>query len=81
MVATPHLVVLAPVIGHLAAPGEKNEIVSTVPLLDGVEAFLDFTARRMAVKVAGQENRFNGATEFGEALVGRMLDVVSGEPA
>jgi len=49
------LVVLAPVTGHLVAPGEIDEIVSTVPLLDGVEAFVDLTAQRI-YSVAGHRS-------------------------
>ena len=76
-----HLVVFPSVARQLSAPGEKDKIVSAIPLLDHVEALVNFTAERLAVEIAAQEDRFDRPAEFDEALVGRMLDVCPGKSA
>jgi hypothetical protein len=58
------LLILAPVARHLTTAGKIDEVVGSVPPLDGVEALVDFAAQRPAVQVAGKEDGFYGAAEF-----------------
>jgi hypothetical protein len=66
--------VFAPIACELTALGEKDEVGCTVPLLDDVESFVDFASQRFRMKIATQEDRFEGFAEFGQRLVCRMLD-------
>jgi len=58
-------VIFAAVACHLAAARKIDEIVGTVPALDGVESLVDLTAQRQAVQVAGKEDRLHGAAKLG----------------
>jgi hypothetical protein len=58
------LVILATVAGHFAAAGEEDEVVGAVPLFDGIQAFVDLTAERFAVKVLTQEDGLDRPAEF-----------------
>ena len=57
----------------------RNKVVGAVPLLNDVQSLIDFTAQFLAVQIAAQKDRFDGLSQFGERLVGRVLDVVTGE--
>ena len=71
----------SPVARHLAAAGEIEEVVGTIPALDHVEPFLDFSPQGQAVQVVGKEDRLHCTAQLGERLVGWMLNIVAGGPA
>ena len=73
------LVVLAAIAGHLTAPGEEHEVCGAVPLLDDVQPLVDLAAQRFQTQVSAQNYGLDRLAELGERLVGRVLDVLSGE--
>lgn len=73
--------ILATIADHFASAGEEDEVVGAVPLLDDVQALVDFAAQVFTVKVSAEEDGFDRPAEFGEGLVGRMLDVAPHEAA
>jgi hypothetical protein len=75
------LVILAAIAGHFAMAGEEDEIVGAVPLLDDVQALVDFAAEGLIVKVPAEEDGFDRPAKFGEGLVSRMLNVAPDEAA
>jgi hypothetical protein len=62
------LVVFAPIACELTALGEKDEVGCTVPLLDDVESFVDFASQRFRMKIATQEDRFDGLPSSASTL-------------
>src|SRR5271165_1439747 len=44
--------VLATIAGHFASTGEEDEVVGAVPLLDDVQALVDFAAEVFTAKVS-----------------------------
>src|SRR5262249_54427112 len=75
------LVILTPIARQLAAAGEEDKIIGTIPLLDNVQPFVDLAAQRLAVEIVAQKDRLDGLAEFGKRLVGWVLHVIAGEPA
>jgi hypothetical protein len=73
--------ILTTIADHFASAGEENEVVGAVPLLDHVQALVDFVAEAFTVKVSAEEDGFDRPAEFGEGLVGRMLNVTLNEAA
>ena len=73
------LVVLAAIAGHLTVPGEEHEVCGAVTLLDDVQPLVDLAAQRFRTQVSAQKYGFDRLAELGERLVGRVLDVLSGE--
>jgi hypothetical protein len=74
-------VIFAAIADHFAAAGEEDEVVGAVPLLDDVEALVDLASEVFAVKVPAEEDGLDCLAEFGEGLVGRMLNVAADEAA
>jgi len=72
-------VVLPAVACHLASACEEHELGRAVPLLDNIQALIDFPAQRFVVQVASQEDGFDGLAEFGKCLIGGVLQVILGE--
>lgn len=66
--------ILGPVAGELALPGEEDEVVGAVPVLDDVEPVVDLAARRLVVQVAAKEHGLAAFPSRAERLVGRVLN-------
>ncbi len=73
------LVIFTAIADHFTMAGEEDEIIGDVPLLDDVQALIDLAAEGLAVKISAQEHGLDRSTEFGEGLVGRMLNIAPGE--
>lgn len=73
--------VFAPVAGHLPATCKEYEIRAAVPLFEHVQTFVNLTAQRFRVQIPAEEDRLDGLSQFGEGLVGGVLNVVLGEAA
>ena len=72
------LLVVQPVAGDLAALAEEDEPVGGVPGLDDVQPLVDFAPQRLVAEIAAQEDRLDRLAQFGQRLVGRVLDVGCG---
>ena len=67
------------VAAEFTAPGEEHEVVGAVPVLDDVEAVVDFPPQSLVVQIAAQEDGLDGLAELGQGFVGGMLNVVARE--
>ena len=64
---------------ELSAFTVKDEVVSSVPVLDDVEAFLDFASQRFGVQVPTQKDRFDRLAQLRQRLVSGVFEVIASE--
>ena len=58
--------ILAPVAREFAALGKEDEIIGAIPLLDDVQAFVNFPAQRLRLQVTAEKDRLDRLAEFDE---------------
>ena len=61
--------VLLAVARHLAALAEEDEAVGAVPVLDDIQAFLDFPAQLDKLQITAEEDRLNRLAQFRQGFV------------
>jgi hypothetical protein len=69
------------VAAEFTAPGEEHEVVGAVPVLDDVEAVVDFPPQSLVVQIAAQEDGLDGLAELGQGFGSRTTSLKVCSPA
>jgi hypothetical protein len=67
--------------GEFAVLAVEDDGVGAVPVLDDLQAVVDFAAQLGAGEVVADERGSDGAAELFECLVGRVVGAAAGEAA
>lgn len=66
------LLIVEAIAGDLAALAKEDEACGAVPVLDHIQAFVDFASELLLAQIPAQKDRLDSPTEIGQRLVGGM---------